>query len=83
MDLSNGFKGHVKLQHKTKSFPIVTQNIGGLHQNLSNAVKSGYLSFAVISFLLKGLSEYILGRTMTGSRNKRVNSKQAKESKIH
>lgn len=80
--ISNGFNGEVTLKHKTKLFPIVTQNIAGLDQNLSNAVKSGYL-FVVISFLLKHLSQYILGRTMTGGRNERVNSKQAKGAKIH
>lgn len=71
------------LKHITELFPIVTQNIAGLDQNLSNAVKSGYLSFVVTSFLLKGLSEYILGITMTGGRNERVNSKQARGGKIH
>lgn len=81
--ISNGFNGEITLKHKTKLFPIVTQNIAGLDQNLSSAVKSGYLTFVVISFLLKGLSEYILGRTMTGGRNERVNSKQTKGAKIH
>jgi len=41
------------------------QNIAGLDQNLSSVVKSGYLCFIVISSLSKGLSEYILGSTMT------------------
>lgn len=71
----------VTLKHKTKLFPIVTQHIAGLDQNLSNTVKSGYLSFVVISSLMKGLSEYIVGRIMTEGRNVRVNSKQAKEPK--
>lgn len=59
------------------------QNIASLDQNLNSVVKSGYLCFIVISSLLKGLSEYILGSTMTGGRNERVNSKQAKGAKIH
>lgn len=51
------------------------QNITDLDQNLSSVVKSGYLRFTVISSLLKGLSKYILGSTVTGGKNERVNSK--------
>jgi len=54
-----------------------------MEQNLSRVVKKGYLCFTVISSLLKGLSECMLGSTVTGETNENVNSKHGIGAKIH
>lgn len=64
----NKLKGKIILK-------LVSTRNARMDQNLSRVVKKGYLCFTVISSMLKGLSECMLGSTVTGERNENVNSK--------